>query len=300
MHLCPGMSNLRYHIVLQITVFVWGYTGILGKLISLEEHHLVWMRILIALPAMCLIMVFAKAGQRLSLKQASAFFFTGIFIAAHWVFFYGSIKASTVSIAVVCLATQSVFMSILEPIFLRKPFVWYELGLGLIAWLGIGLIFGIETEHTVGILMGLAASFFGAVFTLFNSRFVQKNSALAISSVEMLGGLFFLSVYLLCTNGFHGNWFVISQNDWIYLTLLAIGCTAITFPVGVWVMKKVSPFTVSISLNLEPIYTILLALVIFGDTEHMSAGFYIGTIVILGTVVANAYIKLRSSSKTQA
>ncbi|MFI5202850.1 MAG: DMT family transporter [Flavobacteriales bacterium] len=293
------MSNLRYHLILQLTVFVWGYTGILGKLISLPKEHLVWMRILIALPAMCLIMMIARAGQRLSLKQTSAFFFTGIFIVAHWVFFYGSIKVSTASIAAVCLATQSVFMSILEPVFLRKQFVWYELGLGLIACLGIGLIFGIETEYTVGILMGLAASFFGAVFTLFNSRFVQHHSALAISSIEMLGGLFFLSVYLLCTNGFHENWFALSQNDWIYLVLLAIGCTAITFPVGVWVMKKVTPFTVSISLNLEPIYTILLALVIFGDTEHMSAGFYIGTVIILGTVVANAYIKLRSPSKIQ-
>lgn len=291
------MNHLRHYIILQLTVFIWGYTGILGKLISLPREHLVWMRILIALPAMCLIMLIMRAGQRLSVKQTSAFFFTGIFIAAHWVFFYGSIKASTASVAAVCLATQSVFMSVLEPVFLRKRFVWYELGLGLIALLGIGLIFGIETEYTVGILMGLAASFFGAVFTLFNSRFVQQNSALAISSIEMAGGLFFLSAYLFFINGFHENWFVLSQNDWIYLVLLSIGCTAITFPVGVWVMKKVTPFTVSISLNLEPVYTILLALIIFGDTEHMSTGFYLGTVIILGTVVANAYIKMKARKK---
>jgi drug/metabolite transporter (DMT)-like permease len=118
-----------------------------------------------------------------------------------------------------------------------------------------------------------------------------------ISTIEMLGGFVFLSIYLAFSNGFQANWFAISSNDWLYLILLGVFCTAITFPVSVFVMRKLTPFTISISLNLEPIYTILLALVIFGDTEHMSAGFYFGALIIFTTVIANAFIKYRLRKK---
>lgn len=289
----------RYHLILQFTVFIWGFTGILGELITLDQQALVWYRMLIAFLSLLIFLLIQRPTHSFFGKDTAMLFLTGGIIAAHWVFFFGAIKVSTVSVAVVCMATQSVFISILQPLFKKTPIIWYELILGLIAMLGIALIYGVETQHALGIFYGLLSSFFASLFTLLNADFTKRLNTIYISTLEMLGGVLFLTAYLGVSGSFHSHWFDISSSDLGYLLLLGVVCTAAAFAVSVWVMKQLTAFTVSISVNLEPIYTIVLALLFFGSKEQMSIGFYLGAIIIFCTVIINAWLKVRSKRKRQ-
>lgn len=288
----------HYTIILHGIVFIWGFTGILANLIQVQADFMVFLRMGIAVLSLYLFFLFTKTSVKAPPKEILLYLLTGGIIMLHWYFFFESIKVSKVSIAVVCLSTATVFTAFVEPLFFKRKIRWYEVFIALLIFLGIFMIFGFETEHALGIVYGLIAAFLAALFTVLNGVFIKKRRARIITFWEMLGGALLVFIYLLLS-GKMSHFPVVSSMDWLWLFLLGVVCTSFAFLVSVEIMKTISPFTVSLSVNLEPIYTILLSLLIFGESELLHPGFYIGTAVILLAVLSNAFVKVRNKRKNR-
>ena len=284
-------DNLKSYLHLHVIVFIWGFTAILGKLISLEALDLVWYRMLFASVIMTFVVLFNKEKIKVPFNVLIGFIVSGIIIAAHWLTFYQAIKVSNVSITLACLSTGAFFASILEPIFYKRKVIWYELFFGIIVVVGLGIIFNVETKYTTGIYLAVTSAFLSALFSVINGKYAKEYDPNIISLYELSSGVFFISIYLFFAGSFTPAFFAISINDLIWLFLLSSICTAYAFSASVKVMKFLSPFTVMLTINLEPMYGIILALLIFDDTEEMTPLFYVGAIIILATVIANGIVK---------
>ena len=284
-------DNLKSYLHLHVIVFIWGFTAILGKLISLEALDLVWYRMLFASVIMTFVVLFNKEKIKVPFNVLIGFIVSGIIIAAHWLTFYQAIKVSNVSITLACLSTGAFFASILEPIFYKRKVIWYELLFGLIVVVGLGIIFNVETKYTTGIYLAVTSAFLSALFSVINGKYAKEYDPNVISLYELSSGVFFLSIYLFFAGSFTPAFFALSVNDLIWLFLLSSICTAYAFSASVKVMKFLSPFTVMLTINLEPIYGIILALLIFKDGEEMTPLFYVGALIILATVIANGIVK---------
>ena len=284
-------DNLKSYLHLHVIVFIWGFTAILGKLISLEALDLVWYRMLFASAIMTFVVLLSKEKVKVPFNVLIGFIVSGIIIAAHWLTFYQAIKVSNVSITLACLSTGAFFASILEPIFYKRKVIWYELLFGVIVVVGLGIIFNVETKYTTGIYLAVTSAFLSALFSVINGKYAKEYNPNIISLYELSSGVFFISIYLFFAGSFTPAFFAISVNDLIWLFLLSSICTAYAFSASVKVMKFLSPFTVMLTINLEPIYGIILALLIFDDTEEMTPMFYVGALVILATVIANGIVK---------
>ena len=284
-------DNLKSYLHLHVIVFIWGFTAILGKLISLEALDLVWYRMLFASVIMTFVVLFNKEKIKVPFNVLIGFIVSGIIIAAHWLTFYQAIKVSNVSITLACLSTGAFFASILEPIFYKRKVIWYELLFGLIVVVGLGIIFNVETKFKTGIYLAVTSAFLSALFSVINGKYAKEYDPNVISLYELSSGVFFLSIYLFFAGSFTPAFFALSINDLIWLFLLSSICTAYAFSASVKVMKFLSPFTVMLTINLEPIYGIILALLIFKDGEEMSPLFYVGALIILATVIANGIVK---------
>jgi len=284
-------DNLKSYLHLHVIVFIWGFTAILGKLISLEALDLVWYRMLFASVIMTFVVLLSKEKVKVPFNVLIGFIVSGIIIAAHWLTFYQAIKVSNVSITLACLSTGAFFASILEPIFYKRKVIWYELLFGIIVVVGLGIIFNVETKYTTGIYLAVTSAFLSALFSVINGKYAKEYNPNIISLYELSSGVFFISIYLFFAGSFTPAFFALSINDLIWLFLLSSICTAYAFSASVKVMKFLSPFTVMLTINLEPIYGIILALLIFDDTEEMTPMFYVGALVILATVIANGIVK---------
>jgi len=284
-------DNLKSYLHLHVIVFIWGFTAILGKLISLEALDLVWYRMLFASVIMTFVVLFNKEKVKVPFNVLVGFIVSGIIIAAHWLTFYQAIKVSNVSITLACLSTGAFFASILEPIFYKRKVIWYELLFGLIVVVGLGIIFNVETKYTTGIYLAVTSAFLSALFSVINGKYAKEYDPNVISLYELSSGVFFISIYLFFAGSFTPAFFALSINDLIWLFLLSSICTAYAFSASVKVMKFLSPFTVMLTINLEPIYGIILALLIFKDGEEMTPLFYVGALIILATVIANGIVK---------
>lgn len=284
-------DNLKSYLHLHIIVFIWGFTAILGKLISLEALDLVWYRMLFASVIMTFVVLLSKEKVKVPFNVLIGFIVSGIIIAAHWLTFYQAIKVSNVSITLACLSTGAFFASILEPIFYKRKVIWYELLFGVIVVVGLGIIFNVETKYTTGIYLAVTSAFLSALFSVINGKYAKEYNPNIISLYELLSGVFFISIYLFFAGSFTPAFFALTINDLIWLFLLSSICTAYAFSASVKVMKFLSPFTVMLTINLEPIYGIILALLIFDDTEEMTPLFYVGALIILATVIANGIVK---------
>lgn len=284
---------LSDHLLLHLVVLIFGFTGVLGRLISLDSVPLVWYRMLIAVVAIALYLFLLRVPLRLPREGVRRTIFVGLIVAVHWTCFFESIKLSTVSIALVCLSTGTLFTALLEPIIFRRGPRLYEMLLGIFTVLGIFFVFRFESGFAAGIVYGLMASFFGALFTVINGQLVVRYDARSISLYELASGFAGLSLYIVLDS--RTNWasLHLSPSDIVYLLILGVVCTAFAFAGSVHVMRALSPFTVVLTINLEPIYGILLALLIFGESEFMAPGFYAGAAVILMSIWANAIIKRR-------
>jgi len=216
---------------------------------------------------------------------------TGIIIALHWITFFMAIKVSNVSVTLAIMSTGALFTAILEPIWYKRKMIWYEVLFGGIVIVGLYIIFNVETDYVLGIVLALIASFLASVFALVNGKYVKQYRASIISFYELLSGVVFVTIYLLFSETFNVDFFVLSTSDWGYMVLLASICTAYAFIAGVHVMRHISPYTVMLSVNMEPVYGIILAFLILGDKEKMSPQFYVGALIILSTVIANGIIK---------
>lgn len=286
MHAAIAMGNFvinRNLLLLHLTVIVWGFTGILGNLISVSATLLVWYRVLIAFVSLAV--YFRLRGQSFAVgrREFIQFFLTGGLVGLHWVLFFGSIKASTVSVTLVCISSITLFTAIIEPLFYRRRTSKMEILVGLFIIVGIYLIFKFESQYVEGIVLGLLAALAAALFGTINSKLVKKNGATIISFYEMFGAWVWVSGFMLVSGGFDQGMRV-THVDWVYLLLLGTVCTSGAYVAAVSVMKEISAFRVALASNMEPIYGILLAWLFFGQSEKMSAGFYAGAIIILGAV----------------
>ena len=296
--------NLKHNLHLHLIVFIWGFTAILGKLISLDALPLVWWRMSLAVLLILGYIYYKKASFKLSKKDIVLLLISGLIIALHWITFFKAIKVSNISITLACLSTGAFFTSILEPIFYNRKMVWYEIVFGLVVL--IGLYFVIESSEPnfiqksfnsdmsgtmQGVLLALTSAFLSATFSIINGKFAQRIDATIVSFYELFGGILFLSAFLLFSGQFTTEFFNISTSDLLWLFVLASVCTAYAFIASVSVMKFISPYTVMLTINLEPVYGIALAVLIFEKNEQMSFYFYIGAAIILMTVILNGLIR---------
>ena len=286
-------DKLLNYFHLHFIVFIWGFTAVLGDLITIEAVPLVWHRMLLGSLFVLIYIIYNKGMLKVSLRSLIKFAFVGLIIALHWLAFFSAVKVSNVSITLAMMSTGAFFASFLEPVFFKRKIISYEVIFGLIVIIGLYIIFKVESEYLSGILFALLASFLGALFSIFNGMLVKSHNASVISFYELLFGVLFITIYVLFTGGFDNTFFKLSGSDWTYLIILASICTAYAFIASVHVMKWISPYTVMLTTNMEPIYGILLALLILGEKEYMSPTFYLGAIIILLTVVLNGIIKTR-------
>lgn len=245
----------------------------------------------IAFLALLIYLLITKKPFEKSLKKIALFILVGILVGAHWATFFQAIKVSNVSVTLTTLASTSFFVAFLEPLFFKRKIIWYEVFFGLLVVLGLYLIFSFETQYQLGIILALFSALTAAIFSVINGRLVIKSSAGQITMYEMLGGVLGISIYTFFFETIEIGAFSPTDLDVFYLLILGIICTAVAFVVSVQVMKYLSPFTVSISINMEPIYAIILALIFFGESEKMTTGFYFGAALILSTVIGNGLLK---------
>lgn len=291
-------SYLHFHLI----VFIWGFTAVLGSLITIDSVPLVWFRMGIASIFIFAYIKWKKIDISLSRKAFFSFSIAGIIIAVHWLTFFGAIKVSNVSITLAMMSTGAFFTAILEPIFYKRKLIWYELLFGAIVIGALYLIFEVQPEYRLGIGLALFSAFLSAVFTLVNGKFVHEHNPTKISFYELLVGTLFITVYLAFAKAdtfFTTSFFALPYTDWIYLLILASICTAYAFIASVKVMKHLSPYTLMLTINLEPVYGILLAFMVLGDKEQMKPEFYYGAVVILLVVIANGILKNRNRLRSK-
>ncbi len=303
-------DSVKSYLNLHLIVFIWGFTAVLGALISLDALPLVWFRMLIAAFFVYLYILLTKKSLRISKTTLLQFLIAGLVIAVHWFTFFKAIKLSNVSITLACMSTGAFFASIIEPVILGKKINWYDVLFGVVVIIGLYFIalsthegdepfwstlFSSQSNHVIAIGLALFAAFLSALFAVINSRFVKNHDSTIISFYELLGGVFFFSLFIFFTEGFSFDFFKISNDDILYLFILSTVCTAYAFIASTQVMKHLSPYTVMLTINLEPIYGIVLAVLVFKDKETMTPMFYIGAVIIILTVVLNTILKTRKS-----
>jgi len=276
---------------LHVMVVILGLTGVFGKLISLGTIHLVWYRMGIAFLSLAIFLAFKKQLFSVNKKDFLGILGVGALVTFHWLCFFQSIKISTVSVAVVCLATSSLFSAIIEPLFFKRKLLGYEVVMGIIVIITLGYVMGAETQYFWGYFYGIMAALLGTLFTLFNAKYIKKVGAAQITMIEMLSGLLILSGILLIQKDYYVFTSTLSINNFSYLFILGTLCTAMVFVWMTEIMRHISPFSLIMAINLEPIYSIILALLIFGESELMSTSFYIGSTIIIGIVFLDGYLK---------
>ena len=273
-------------IQLHIAVFLAGFTAILGVLIKLNEGLLVWFRLLLSVIALLILQYYTKQLQKLPLKQALKIGSIGIIVAIHWVAFYGSVKYANVSVALVCFSATSFFTALFEPLILQRKINYIELALGAMAIVGIYIIFDFHPQYKLGIIFGLVAAMGSALFPIFNKIFLQNHSPQTVTLYELSGGLVALSVlipiYLL---QFSATYYLPTFSDWVWLLVLALLCTVLSFNLQLNALKKLSAFTTNLTYNLEPVYGIILAFIFFKENEYLNTSFYVGVLFILLAVI---------------
>jgi drug/metabolite transporter (DMT)-like permease len=271
---------------LHAAIFLWGFTGVLGRLISLNEGLLVWYRILITILTLYFLMRSNNELQSVSPKQRFRFFAIGSLIALHWCFFYGSIKYSNVSIGLVCLSSAGLFTALLEPALTGKKIVVAEVLLGLVAIAGIYLIFHFDPQYKTGIILGIAAAILSCVFSILNKSQVSYNAPRTVMLYELTGGFLFLTLlmplYLYLLPAQH---LVPGKMDIVWLLLMSWVCTILAMDFSLQALQKVSAFTQNLTLNLEPVYGIILAFIVYKENKYLSRWFYLGFLLILLAVI---------------
>lgn len=284
---------------MHFIVLIWGFTGVLGRLISVSALDLVWHRIVLAV-------VFLWAYQRLlggqlqripNRRLTGTLILNGLVLMVHWVTFYAAIKLSNISLTLACLSTGPLFTAFLEPLIFRRKLAWSEVAVSFGVVVGLLMVVGSVQGQGLAIVVGLISSALSALFSVLNGRIVRDMDAASISFWELLAGLAGLSLYLLATGALDATLSAPNPKDWAYLALLASFCTAFAFVQSVRIMRYLSPFTVVLTISMEPIYGILLALLVFGADEAMPPLFYAGFAVVLLMLLANAWVQRRSRAK---
>ena len=267
---------------LHISIFLAGFTGVLGRLITLNEGLLVWYRLFISSVTMWIVFSLTKKLQRISLKDILKLAGIGFLLAVHWVCFYGSIKYANVSVGLVCFSAVGFFTALLEPLFFRKRINLVEILLGLLVMAGIYIIFRFDPKYETGIILGVSCAVLLAVIIILLRQFVQRINAQTILTYQLSGGVisltFFMPFYL---HKFPVASLVPGLMDWLWLLVLAWFCSVLAFQFSMYALKKLSAFTVNLSYNLEPVYGILLAFIVYHENKDMGWSFFGGLALIV-------------------
>jgi drug/metabolite transporter (DMT)-like permease len=288
------MPTYKDYLHLHFLVLIWGFTAILGLLISIPAVEVVFYRTLIAAAGLGILMYFRKITFSIGNGGIIRLLLTGVLIAGHWILFFASARVSTASVCLAGMATTSFWTSFLEPLVLKKRIKWYEVFLGLVVVAGLYIIFHFEFDHALGLAMALASAFLAALFTVINALFVRQHHHFQITFFEMVGAcvsiVLFFPIYIVSLA--EGNMLQLSMTttDILYVSILAIICTVYAYSASIDLMKKISAFSVNLTVNLEPVYGIILAVIIFGEKEKMHPGFYIGALIILLSVLAHPFL----------
>ena len=289
------MAHTKHYLLLHFIVLIWGFTAVLGLLISIPSVEVVFYRTLIASLALGALLLVWRQPMVLNGKTTLRILGTGILIAAHWILFFAAARVANASVCLAGMATCSLWTSLLEPLMTGRKIKVYEVGLGLLVIVGLYVIFRFEFDHALGLTMAIGSAMLGAVFTVLNAQFAHHHNAYVITFYEMAGAclsvaLFFpfYAAYLSKT----GTLLLVpTTTDWLYLLILSLVCTLYAFSVSVNLMKYVTAFAMNLTNNLEPVYGILLAVLVFGGREAMSLPFYLGTTIILLSVLAYPVIR---------
>ena len=280
-------------IQLHIAVLLAGLTGVLGKLISLNEGLLVWYRLLLTAPSLWLLALLRKQDVRIDKRDVWRIFGIGGIAALHWVAFYGSIKYSNVSVSLLCFSAIGFFTAIIEPLILRHRVDVVELLLGLLVIVGIFFIFQVDPHFKTGIIIGLVSALLGSLFPVLNKRILQRVSPENVTLYELSGGFLVLTALMpLYLWLFPAPSLLPGWQDLGWLLILAWACTVLAFNLSMSALQKISAFTVNLSYNLEPVYGILLAFLLFREDKYLSGGFYVGFFLILLSIVLQT-VRLR-------
>ena len=282
-------STLHFHFI----VFIFGFTAILGKLISIDAVSLVWYRMVLATAVVALFMAVRRISFALSTKQLYIMLICGVLIALHWVFFFHAVKVSNVSVTLSIMSSGALITALVEPIFYKRTFVWYEIVLGLIVVVALGLIMQTEYHYIEGMMFAFIAILLSVAFTLINGKAIHKSDARVMSVYQLGAGAVCMSIILLMQGKFTVELFSISKIDILWISILVIVCTAYAFVVSIAVMRHLTPFSLMLAINMEPVYGILFGILIFGSDEKMGFTFYIGTLLILLSVLTNGFLKLK-------
>lgn len=281
----------RSLLLLHGVVVIFGFTGILGKLISIEAEPLVFWRVTLGGLTTALYLLLRKKWVAWDVFSALKAGGIGWIVAAHWVTFFASIKASSVGLALTMLATAPLFVGLIEPLVYKRKLAWRELAVATVVFLGIALVFQAEQDQTLGILLGLASSLLAAVFSTLNGVMVRQHDPINLSAVELLSASLGMGVWLTVQKQFDATLFALSSVDWLWIGLLAVVATSFAFMVSIQVLKDLTPFESAMAINLEPIYAIVLAYFLFG--ERFSPGFYVGATLVIGAVFLDTLLRTR-------
>lgn len=286
------------YLLLHLAVFIAGFTGVFGKLISLNEIPLVWYRVVLSAVILTVLMKALKVVKPQTKHDRLAIAKVGLFITIHWIFFYGSIKYANISIGVVCFCLTSFFTAILEPLLNKTKFKPLQLVLSTFTLLGISLIFHFDSSYQLGIGLGVISSAFAALYTIYNERLVVKYDSKVISYYQMLAGATLMTVimpfyhYLYPQENLWPN-----TTDAISLFLLASVCTVGLYTLLAELLKKISAFTMNLTFNLEPIYAIIIAFIFFKEGKEVNFSFYVGLGLVITTVILQSVIGAKQRRK---
>lgn len=298
------MSNkLRAYFYLHFCVFLWGFTAILGKLITLKAVPLVWWRVLLASTTL-LIFIPKRQWRKLSKSALPRLVGIGVLVGLHWICFYGAIKLSNASVAVASMATTSFFAAITEPLLFRQRVKWYELGLGILILPGMALVVGnINWDMRIGFGVGIIGALLAAIFSALNKGVLERDPPppLVISFVELFAATGICSIVLpLLMWQSPETRLLPSNQDWIWLLVLAWVCTLLPYYLSLQAMRYISAFSTNLTINLEPVYGVLLAVLLFREDKDLSPHFYIGMLIILLAVFSHPFLKYFFERKTPA
>ncbi|MEL7119683.1 MAG: EamA family transporter [Bacteroidota bacterium] len=291
-------SVQKAYLELHIAVLLFGFTAILGDLIQLNALMLVWWRVLMTSVSLVFFIKLPKAIKAISPKILLQYGFIGVLVALHWLCFYGSIKLANASIALIAMATTSFFSSIIEPLVMKRPFEWFEMMLGLLIIPGMALIVS-TTDFSLftGLMVGLLAALLASYFTILNKKLVGTSDEMTITFFELGSSWLFLSVvipiFYLTNSSKEVVSFWPSPSDWLYLIVLSLLCTTLAYILALRSLRQLSAFASNLTVNLEPVYGIVLAWLILKENEELSIGFYVGVFIILLAIFSYPFLKKR-------
>jgi len=294
------MVSTTDYLKLHFIVFLWGFTAVLGKLVLLPSPEMVFYRTILAAVGMGVWMVAFRGTFKVAGPDLVKLLLIGSIIAIHWLAFFGAGRIANPSTSLVGFATCSLWAALIEPVAKGKKIQLVEIGLGLVVLAGLIIIFSFDFQYKLGLLLAVVSGLTAAIFSVINSKIVTRINAYTITFYEMIGACLGVTLFF----PFYTHWISAGELDltpalldWVYIALMAWACSVYAFSVSINLSKRLSVFFIQLTLNLEPVYGIILALLVFGQQEVMDVHFYIGTLIILSAVIAYPFLKKKTKSE---